>query len=631
MFRKEQWDLGYTTPSTEMTTAFKEMHTIRSGQISLEDVDAQSLAKLRRLNSVLFPVQYSASFYKNLLLPDQLAQLAVFNGTCIGTVACRKQPLLFADTPSSFLNHNAPPPAKLEVYLMTLGVLAPYRRLGVGRVLLDSVVRFAVQDPSVVRIVLHVQVDNDDALRFYHRNGFRTVRIVENYYRRIDPPNAYLLEYRLRCQVAILNLMAESEATFGLSAGDAYPEEYLLLELTPGIASQLESAQQTGTLVVRGRGSDIATLIDLDDRAYELHTAHTSNNLYLLTRESENTLLLRAKQSQVFELQQTYPQIRARLAEVLGWDKRGPFRGAEFEQASVDRAQAEEGSGDEHTRVTDAILARHVQAGSRLLMRVLAEIPAFCDRASGSWRILDAGYCMDLLRLILATQVEQDWSLDALDSQLVFQALQSESGGELLLPEAVEAILARFGRLVGDSESHTYAIDSTRVARYLAEQIFAAEDMRPWPVTEFLKALRATMPPQLQSAIEQDSSWGSRHIQGSLVREMAYASAGVDGQLLYSASGVSHHSTYLNPLFRSSLPHEPRLRMQKLFAVKPRWSRSEIQPFLEDLVDVDPDLLMGGDERACAAVKKAIDTWLIKFGRGVKGPAGEMIYSSRLN
>ncbi|KAI8321011.1 N-acetyltransferase NAT13 [Martensiomyces pterosporus] len=181
-----------------MAAAVREAHTLRAGEVSLEHVSALNLPKLRRLNSVLFPVQYSNSFYKNLLLPDQLAQLAVLNGTCIGTVACRKQPLLFADSPSSFLSHNAPPPVRFEVYLMTLGVLAPYRRLGVGRALLDSVIKFAVQDPAVARIVLHVQVDNDDALRFYHRLGFMTMRVVENYYKRIDPPHAYLLEYRLR-------------------------------------------------------------------------------------------------------------------------------------------------------------------------------------------------------------------------------------------------------------------------------------------------------------------------------------------------------------------------------------------------------------------------------------------------
>ncbi|KAJ2433689.1 hypothetical protein IWW41_001916 [Coemansia sp. RSA 2522] len=85
-----------------------------------------------------------------------------------------------------------------EMYMMTLGVLAPYRRLGIARGLLESALAAAAQDPTIRRVVLHVQIDNDDALRFYHKHGFATVRMVERYYKLLDPPHAYLLEYPLR-------------------------------------------------------------------------------------------------------------------------------------------------------------------------------------------------------------------------------------------------------------------------------------------------------------------------------------------------------------------------------------------------------------------------------------------------
>ncbi|KAJ2787975.1 hypothetical protein H4R21_007064, partial [Coemansia helicoidea] len=108
------------------------------------------------------------------------------------------QPLGFADTPAAFVGHGDPPAADYELYMMTLGVLAPYRRLGIAQALLASAVEAAAADPTVRRIVLHVQIDNDDALRFYHRRGFITVRMVERYYKVLDPPHAYLLHYRLR-------------------------------------------------------------------------------------------------------------------------------------------------------------------------------------------------------------------------------------------------------------------------------------------------------------------------------------------------------------------------------------------------------------------------------------------------
>ncbi|KAJ1671939.1 N-acetyltransferase 5 [Coemansia sp. RSA 2052] len=151
---------------------------------------------MRVLNSVLFPVHYSSSFYRGVLLPGQFAQLATFGNTYVGTIACRKQPLGFASGP--IVAQSGSPPDMLEVYMMTLGVLAPYRRLGVGKQLLQHAIDYARQDPMVSKIVLHVQIDNDDALRFYHKHGFSTMRIVERYYKTIDPPHAYLLEYRLR-------------------------------------------------------------------------------------------------------------------------------------------------------------------------------------------------------------------------------------------------------------------------------------------------------------------------------------------------------------------------------------------------------------------------------------------------
>ncbi|KAJ1948499.1 Sister chromatid cohesion protein DCC1 [Linderina macrospora] len=395
-----------------------------------------------------------------------------------------------------------------------------------------------------------------------------------------------------------------------------------MLELTPEILAQLEATSGTSgehRLVVRGRDTDIATLMDLEDKAYELHTAHTSNNLYLFAK-GDTSYELKAKLNQTWELQPTYPQIRARLKEVLAWDERGAFRGIEFEQMLDDTK--------EPRRVTGETLQRHVQASTNLCVKVLAEIPAFRESASGHWRVLDSGYCMDLLRLVLATQVERGWPLDTVDSQVAFDALRSEPGNEQLLFEAVDAVLARFGTR---SAPTVYAVDGIKVAKYLAEQIFVAEQMRPWPATEFLKAMHAAMPPHLVDSIGTPEHWSSKSIPESIVREMAYVTAGAESQMLHTTHGVTYRSVTLNPLFRSTLPHEPRLRMQKLFGVKSKWARSEIVPFLEDLVDVDPDLLAKGDEAAKAVLKKAIDGWLIKFGRGVSGPSGEMVYSSRLN
>ncbi|KAJ2817906.1 hypothetical protein IWW50_006003 [Coemansia erecta] len=167
----------------------------RGSQVELRAVDSANMLKVRNLHSVLFPVRYTGSFYKGLLQPDQFARLAYYNSMCVGLITCRKQPLGFADTG---VVSGVYVPVHYEMYMMTLGVLAPCRRLGIARGLLESALAAAAQDPSIKRVVLHVQIDNDDALRFYHKHGFATQHMVERYYKLLDPPHAYLLEYSLR-------------------------------------------------------------------------------------------------------------------------------------------------------------------------------------------------------------------------------------------------------------------------------------------------------------------------------------------------------------------------------------------------------------------------------------------------
>eukprot|EP00978_Attheya_sp_CCMP212_P029157 scaffold102809_cov54-Attheya_sp.AAC.1 len=94
---------------------------------------------------------------------------------------------------------------------MTLGVLAAYRGRGIGSKLIQSVLDHVEQHNHddekgehgplslVDEIVLHVQISNDDAIKFYtERFDFEQGPMVENYYRRIDPPHCYILKKKLR-------------------------------------------------------------------------------------------------------------------------------------------------------------------------------------------------------------------------------------------------------------------------------------------------------------------------------------------------------------------------------------------------------------------------------------------------
>ncbi|KAM3578784.1 hypothetical protein VKS41_008802 [Umbelopsis sp. WA50703] len=156
--------------------------TVTSARISLGDLTPNNIGQLRVLNKVLFPVSYSDKFYKEVLEVEEFAKLAYFNDVCVGAVCCREEPI---DT-----NDKA---AKL--YIMTLGVLKPYRGQGVGKQLLDHILEHAAKDKdsNITEVYLHVQTTNQEALSFYKNHGFEITGTTNNYYKNIDDKDAHVL------------------------------------------------------------------------------------------------------------------------------------------------------------------------------------------------------------------------------------------------------------------------------------------------------------------------------------------------------------------------------------------------------------------------------------------------------
>jgi hypothetical protein len=58
------------TPTTTTTTSSSSSRTI-----TLDDLTAQNIGLLKKLNAVLFPVPYSEKFYKESLNVGELAKL----------------------------------------------------------------------------------------------------------------------------------------------------------------------------------------------------------------------------------------------------------------------------------------------------------------------------------------------------------------------------------------------------------------------------------------------------------------------------------------------------------------------------------------------------------------------------
>nr|KJB23706.1 hypothetical protein B456_004G110900 [Gossypium raimondii] len=131
----------------------------REVAISLDGVRDKNVMQLKKLNTALFPVRYND------------------NDICVGSIACRLE---------------KKEGGAIRVYIMTLGVLAPYRGLGIGTRLLNHVLDLCSKQ-KIPEIYLHVQTNNEDAINFYKKFGFEITETIKNYYTNIDPPDCFVL------------------------------------------------------------------------------------------------------------------------------------------------------------------------------------------------------------------------------------------------------------------------------------------------------------------------------------------------------------------------------------------------------------------------------------------------------
>ncbi|KAI7994299.1 N-alpha-acetyltransferase 50 [Camellia lanceoleosa] len=156
-----------------------EMGVGREVPISLDGVRDKNLMQLKKLNTALFPVRYNDKYYADALASGEFTKLAYYSDICVGAIACRLE---------------KKESGAVRVYIMTLGVLAPYRGLGIGTKLLNHVLDLcSKQNIGEIEIYLHVQTNNEDAISFYKKFGFEITDTIQNYYTNITPPDCYVV------------------------------------------------------------------------------------------------------------------------------------------------------------------------------------------------------------------------------------------------------------------------------------------------------------------------------------------------------------------------------------------------------------------------------------------------------
>jgi ribosomal protein S18 acetylase RimI-like enzyme len=159
--------------------------------VEIASLTNEHLLDYKRLNALTLPIAYPESFYKETMTEPNLsitlvalwhsspAQTSTKNvetesARLVGAIRCR---LL----PSS------------QLYISTIGILAPYRSHGIAMHLLQAVVKKAVELHGVRCVTAHVWEANDEGVDWYKKRNFEILEKEEAYYRKLKPHGAYLV------------------------------------------------------------------------------------------------------------------------------------------------------------------------------------------------------------------------------------------------------------------------------------------------------------------------------------------------------------------------------------------------------------------------------------------------------
>ncbi|KXT08645.1 hypothetical protein AC579_9420 [Pseudocercospora musae] len=158
------------------------------------------ISSLKRLTSLLLPIPYPDKFYKDIVedpLTNNITLLAVWHddpamigkqkGRLVGAIRCRL--LAHPQGEPSTRNHDKP-----MLYLSTLAVLSPYRTHGIACHMLHILTKRAVETYGISHVGAHVWEANAEGLTWYRKRGFREVAREPNYYRRLEPQGAIVVQ-----------------------------------------------------------------------------------------------------------------------------------------------------------------------------------------------------------------------------------------------------------------------------------------------------------------------------------------------------------------------------------------------------------------------------------------------------
>ncbi|KAI1420837.1 acyl-CoA N-acyltransferase [Xylaria sp. FL1777] len=205
-----------TTPTTTTTTQQPTATTAPSRpanlhpQASISRIQTEHIPALRRITSLLLPVNYPDSFYARLSDPlssGAFSRVILWRdekkspsepGKVIGGLVCRPEPSPFhagtVDSSRPLPGPTIPSAQPNALYIQSLVLLSPYRGLGLAAALLHEVVADAAQSEFACEAVwAHVWTQNEEGMQWYRARGFTCIEEVKQYYHKLRPDSAWIV------------------------------------------------------------------------------------------------------------------------------------------------------------------------------------------------------------------------------------------------------------------------------------------------------------------------------------------------------------------------------------------------------------------------------------------------------
>lgn len=141
--------------------------------------------EVKALCSDWFPVEYPDSWYTDITSDKRFHSLAaIINDKIVGLLVSEVKARARLHREDSTILSSAFPSITQVAYILSLGVVSTFRRLGIATALLTNLLNYlnTHEKLSVKAVYLHVLASNTSAISFYEKHNFRRHEYLPYYY-----------------------------------------------------------------------------------------------------------------------------------------------------------------------------------------------------------------------------------------------------------------------------------------------------------------------------------------------------------------------------------------------------------------------------------------------------------------